>query len=68
MSSGISGSLSRNKREASPYYDGSYSVTPSAEEQTLPTANRTTTENIVIAPIPSNYGLIVWNGSVITVS
>lgn len=32
------------------------------------TENKTTQQNIVINPIPSNYGLITWNGSVITVS
>ena len=49
-------------------YSGSYSVTPSSESQTLQTAYRTLSENIVIDPIPSNYGLIGWNGSVLTVS
>ena len=38
------------------------------ETQTLATAEKTVLENIVINPIPSNYGLITWNGSVLTVS
>lgn len=51
-----------------PLYTGSIEVTPSAERQILPTINRTVTDNIVINPIPSNYGLITWNGSTLTVS
>lgn len=51
-----------------PEYEGPYEVTPSGETQTLATAARVLVENIIINPIPSNYGLITWNGSVITVS
>ena len=49
-------------------YSGSIDVEPASYAQVLPTAGRVVTENIVIEPIPSNYGLITWNGSVITVS
>lgn len=49
-------------------YTGNYEVTPSAQTQTLPTENRQMSGNIIINPIPSNYGLITYNGSVITVS
>ena len=49
-------------------YEGPYEVTPSAEMQTLQTKNFRMTDNIVVNPIPSNYGLITWNGSIITVS
>ena len=49
-------------------YDGSYSVTPTNQTQTLYTMNKTLTQNVVINPIPSNYGLITWDGSVLTVS
>lgn len=49
-------------------YRGAYSVTPSTEEQTLPTANRVLAQNVTIAPIPQNYGLITWNGAELTVS
>ena len=51
-----------------PPYTGSYSITPSTTSQTLNTAHRTLAQNITIGPIPSNYGLITWNGSVLTVS
>ena len=49
-------------------YEGSYEVTPSAEQQTLGTAGRTLSFDVVVNPIPSNYGLITYNGSTITVS
>ena len=49
-------------------YEGPYTVTPSQETQTLYTENKRATSNITIDPIPSNYGLITWDGSVITVS
>ena len=49
-------------------YSGAYTVTPTTERQTLPTADKTLSRNIVVNPIPSNYGLITWNGSTLTVS
>lgn len=50
------------------HYDGPVEVTPTQETQTLATQGLFVDENIVINPIPSNYGLITWNGSVLTVS
>ena len=49
-------------------YTGDYTVTPSKETQTLQTNNLRMLDNVTIEPIPSNYGLITWNGSIITVS
>lgn len=49
-------------------YLGPYEVTPSAEEQELNTANRVLAENVKVAAIPNNYGLITTDGVVITVS
>lgn len=49
-------------------YEGSYEVTPTRQEQVLLTANKILLENIVVNPIPQNYGLITWNGAVMTVS
>ena len=51
-----------------PAYTGTYEVTPSAETQTLETNSFYMNGNITINPIPDNYGLITWNGSVIRVS
>jgi len=49
-------------------YPGPYEVTPTQQQQVLATENKGMTQNIVINPIPSNYGLITWNGSTLTVS
>ena len=49
-------------------YEGSYEVTPSAEEQVLSTKYLRMTDDVRINPIPQNYGLITWNGAFLTVS
>lgn len=49
-------------------YIGEYEVTPSSETQTLDTTGKRMTRPVVVNPIPSNYGLITWNGSFLTVS
>ena len=49
-------------------YNGPYVITPSMETQTLDTTGKRMSENVVVNPIPSNYGLITWNGAVLTVS
>lgn len=49
-------------------YDGPYEVTPSRQRQQLATSNKILAHNVIIEPIPSNYGLITWNGSTLTVS
>lgn len=59
--------IARDFVERDPYM-GAYIVTPSAEEQTLQTNGLRMTDDITIAPIPQNYGLITWDGSTITVS
>ena len=51
-----------------PVYSGQTEIIPSEEAQTLQTANKTVLHNIIINPIPSNYGKITWNGSTLTVS
>lgn len=49
-------------------YEGETEVTPSDEAQVLLTSDLLMVDNITINPIPSNYGRIEWNGSIITVS
>ena len=49
-------------------YDGPTEVTPGEDRQVLRTANKTVIQDIIVNPIPSNYGLITWNGSTLTVS
>lgn len=55
-------------RQAYPVYDGPMEVTPTQETQTLSTTMKSVLGDIVVNPIPSNYGLITWNGSTLTVS
>lgn len=49
-------------------YDGSYEWTPTDEIQTIEIAGKKAIDHIKINSIPSNYGLITWDGSTITVS
>lgn len=50
------------------HYRGPYTVTPGAQAQALDTAGKLMGYNVVVASVPNNYGLITWNGSVLTVS
>ena len=50
------------------YYTGAYEATPSESEQVFETEGKVMSENFVVHAIPSNYGLITWNGSALTVS
>lgn len=43
-------------------------VIPNKETQILPTSGKMLLENVIVKPIPNNYGLITWNGSFLTVS
>lgn len=49
-------------------YKGPYSVTPTRAPQTLATEGKLMTMNVVVEAIPKNYGLITWDGSILTVS
>lgn len=51
-----------------PVYDGETEATPSDQEQVFQTRGKKLLSNFTVKPIPSNYGLITYNGSVITVS
>lgn len=51
-----------------PDYEGPYEVTPGPRAQVLPTSARALWGDLTVAPIPSNYGLITYRGSILTVS
>lgn len=51
-----------------PHYHGATEVTPTNYTQVLYTGGNVVADNIIINPIPHNYGLITWNGAYITVS
>ena len=50
------------------HYEGAYEVTPNLTTQILPTEGLAMWHDVVVNPIPSNYGLITWNGAKLTVS
>lgn len=50
-----------------PWYDGPAEITPSEETQVLPTSGKAAPSNIIVNPIPSNYGRIAWDGTKLTV-
>ena len=51
-----------------PVYEGPYEVTPSGETQVISIEGRRASQDITIRPVPSNYGLIAWDGAALTVS
>ena len=51
-----------------PLYQGPYEFTPTQSTQVVEIDGKRAEGDITINPIPSNYGLITWNGSVLTVS
>lgn len=65
---GISGLLTIPSAVDVEVYAGPYEFTPTEVTQTVEIENRTAIQDITINPIPSNYGLITWNGVTLTVS
>lgn len=51
-----------------PVYDGPATIIPSDREQVLETKDLKLKENIVVEPIPSNYGKIEWDGARLRIS
>ena len=51
-----------------PEFDGDYAYTPRSEQIVIRCTDRKMVDDITIDPIPSNYGLITWNGAYLTVS
>lgn len=66
-SSGLGGNLTTGGAFF-PRYEGAYEFEAGAAAQTVHTAGTVLMEDIVIDPVPSNYGLITYNGSTLTVS
>lgn len=50
------------REEAIVDYGGPYEVTPSEETQVLQTEGTRSVANVIVNPIPSNYGRIAWDG------
>lgn len=51
-----------------PKYAGPYEFTPTQETQTAHINRKMGTQDITINPIPKNYGLVTYNGSIITIT
>ena len=51
-----------------PPYSGPYTATPSNSVQVFAVDGKKMMQDFTVNPIPSNYGLITWNGSTLTVS
>lgn len=49
------------------YYSGDYEITPTEQTQLIDCGGLVSLRDFVINPIPSNYGRITWDGSVLTV-
>ena len=64
----INGDVRGEAMRSVPDYTGSYEITPNGTTQVLIVSNKRMTEDLVINPIPSNYGLISWDGSGILIS
>ena len=65
---GIQGMLTIPSAVGVEIYDGEYEFTPTEDTQTVSIENKMAVQDITINPIPSNYGLITWNGAILTVS
>ena len=61
---GLSGSLAPGGKR----YMGATTFTPTQQTQVVYTQGAYMTTNITVEPIPTNYGLISWNGYTLTVS
>lgn len=67
-SSALEGTLSPFSAAYYPPWDGPAEYTPSTEAQTVAVGGHVMEGDLTINPIPSNYGLITWDGSTLTVS
>ena len=65
---GLDGALTIPERIPVDPYEGAYTITPSAEAQTIPVAQLLMRQDITVEAIPDNYGLVTWNGAYLTIS
>ncbi len=64
----LNGVISKPPEIPAEEYGGPYEFTPTEDTQTIEIANKKAVTDIIINPIPTNYGRITWNGSVLTIS
>ena len=63
----LKGALSLKHSNQIPY-GGPYEVIPRPRQQVLSTKGKTLDGDIIVHPIPNNYGLVIWDGAVLTIS
>ena len=49
-------------------YQGEYEITPSSETHILHTKGMKMLVDVIVSPVPSNYGLIQWDGHHLSIS
>lgn len=49
-------------------YNGAYEFTPAGMAQVVEISGKVAERNIVINPIPSNYGLVAWDGTTLSIT
>lgn len=67
VANAITGKLSFRETSAEKY-TGKYRFTPTNKIQVIESENKLLLQNVIIEPIPKNYGLITWNGSYMRIS
>lgn len=67
MGINVSSPIAREILDTYPY-EGEYIINPNTDTQILLTKNLRMINNLVINPIPNNYGLVTWNGSFLVIS
>lgn len=67
-SSGRVLNISETRVTIYPDYRGGITFTPTQSTQIIHTSDTVVHDDIVINPIPSNYGLVEWNGSYLRIS
>ncbi len=68
VQSGVEGTLVIPEEVLPDRYDGAYTVTPSGQQQRLQTEGLMMRGDVIIEPVPQNYGLVTWDGIKITIS
>ena len=63
----IKGSVVKEYIDCEPY-EGEYEVMPSQQTVVLATDGKRMLHDVVVNPLPSDWGHIAWDGSVLTVS
>lgn len=61
------GTITKVTEHDLPSYTGPTVITPSEETKVLATSEKAVSQNIIINPVPDNYGRLIWAGGILTV-